>query len=91
MPPGYSGYDYLIGALTALFVAGLANARLPLPGLRAQNAVRWLAGTSFGLYLLHYPLLTFWATVIPEPVDGTIHRVLVFVLGHWARRLGSGA
>ncbi len=80
LPPGYSGYDYLIGALTALFVAGLANARLPLPGLRAQNAVRWLAGASFGLYLLHYPLLTFWATVIPGPVDGTIHRVLVFVL-----------
>ena len=57
LPPGYSAYDYLIGALVALFVVGLANARLPIPGLWAQNAVRWLAGTSFGLYLLHYPLI----------------------------------
>jgi peptidoglycan/LPS O-acetylase OafA/YrhL len=45
-----------------------------------QRTVRWLAGASFGLYLLHYPLLTFWATVIPGPVDGAIHRVVVFVL-----------
>jgi peptidoglycan/LPS O-acetylase OafA/YrhL len=80
LPPGYSGYDYLIGALTALFLVGLANARLPLPGIRVQRTVRWLAGASFGLYLLHYPLLTFWATVIPGAVDGPIHRVLVFVL-----------
>jgi peptidoglycan/LPS O-acetylase OafA/YrhL len=80
LPPGYSGYDYLIGALAALALMGIVNARLPLPGIGVQRAVRWLAGVTFGLYLLHYPLLTFWATVIPGPPDGAVHRVLVFVL-----------
>ena len=43
----------------------------------------WFAGspgTSFGLYLLHYPLLNFFGTVMPGPPDGALHRVLVFGL-----------
>lgn len=79
LPPGYSGYDYLIGALTALLLVGLANTRLPVPGVKLQRLVRWLAGATFGLYLLHYPLLSFCATVIPGPADGAVHRLLVFV------------
>jgi peptidoglycan/LPS O-acetylase OafA/YrhL len=80
LPPSYSLYDYIIGALVALLVVGLANTRLPMPGVRFERAVRWLAGASFGLYLLHYPLLNFFGTVIPGPADGAIHRVLLFVL-----------
>jgi peptidoglycan/LPS O-acetylase OafA/YrhL len=80
LPPGYSGYDYILGALVALFILGLANARLAMPGVRLERVIRWLAGTSFGLYLLHYPLLNFFGTVIPGPTEGAMHRVLVFVL-----------
>jgi peptidoglycan/LPS O-acetylase OafA/YrhL len=80
MPPGYSAYDYLIGALMALLLVGLVNTRLPVPGVAAQRVVRWVAGTTFGLYLLHFPLLNFCATVIPGPVDGAMHRILVFAL-----------
>jgi peptidoglycan/LPS O-acetylase OafA/YrhL len=80
LPPSYSPYDYIIGALVALLIVGLANARLPLPGFRFERAVRWLAGASFGLYLLHYPLLNFFGTVIPGPADGAMHRILLFVL-----------
>jgi peptidoglycan/LPS O-acetylase OafA/YrhL len=80
LPPSYSGYDYVFGALVAVFIAGLANARLAAPGPGLQRLIRWLAGTSFGLYLLHYPLLNFFAAVIPGPDDGAMHRVLVFGL-----------
>lgn len=80
LPPGYSAYDYILGSIVALFIVGLANLQLPMPGARLQRAVRGLAGTSFGLYLLHYPLLNFFATVIPGPPDGAMHRVLVFGL-----------
>jgi peptidoglycan/LPS O-acetylase OafA/YrhL len=51
-----------------------------MPGFRVERAVRWLAGASFGLYLLHYPLLNFFGTVIPGPADGAMHRVLLFVV-----------
>ena len=51
-----------------------------MPGRRFERLVRGLAGTSFGLYLLHYPLLNFFAVVVPGPPDGVRHRVLVFGL-----------
>jgi peptidoglycan/LPS O-acetylase OafA/YrhL len=74
------GYDYLIGTLVALFIVGLANTDLLMPSLRVERLVRSLAATTFGLYLLHFPLLNFFAAVIPGPPDGAIRRILVFVL-----------
>jgi peptidoglycan/LPS O-acetylase OafA/YrhL len=80
LPPDFSAYDFVLGALVALFIIGLANAQLPMPTARFERLVRGLAGTSFGLYLLHYPLLNFFGTVVPGPPDGALHRVLVFGL-----------
>jgi peptidoglycan/LPS O-acetylase OafA/YrhL len=60
LPPFYSALDYFIGALAAVAIAAMANAPLPLPGPAVQRLVRTLAGTAFGLYLLHYPLLHFF-------------------------------
>jgi peptidoglycan/LPS O-acetylase OafA/YrhL len=80
LPPDFSAYDFVLGALVALFIIGLANAQLPMPTARFERLVRGLAGTSFGLYLLHYPLLNFFGTVMPGPPDGALHRVLVFGL-----------
>jgi peptidoglycan/LPS O-acetylase OafA/YrhL len=80
LPPSSSAYDYIIGAVIALFIVGLANVQLPMPGPRFEQLVRGLAGTSFGLYLLHYPFLNFFGTVVPGPPNGTLHRVLVFSL-----------
>jgi peptidoglycan/LPS O-acetylase OafA/YrhL len=51
-----------------------------MPGSMIERPVRFLAGTTFGLYLLHFPLLLFFGTVIPGPADRTSHRVLVFGL-----------
>jgi peptidoglycan/LPS O-acetylase OafA/YrhL len=80
VPPDYSAYDYILAALVALLILGLANAPLPLPGARLERIVRALAGASFGLYLLHYPLLNFFGTIVSGPPDGGVHRVLVFGL-----------
>jgi peptidoglycan/LPS O-acetylase OafA/YrhL len=80
VPSGWSAYDFVLGALVAFFIVGLANVRLPMPPARFERLVRGLAGTSFGLYLLHYPLLSFFGTVVPGPSDGALHRALVFGL-----------
>src|SRR5262249_44892835 len=80
LPSNCTGYDYLIGSLVALFIVGLANTELPMPGLRFERLVRSLAATTFGLYLLHFPLLNFFAAIIPGPQDGAIRRILIFVL-----------
>jgi len=78
LPFSYSAHDYIIGALGAVLIMALANARLPMPGKAIERLIRWLAGTSFGLYLLHYPLLNFFGTVIPGPAAGAMHGILVF-------------
>ena len=80
LPSNCTGYDYLMGSLVALFIVGLANTELPMPGLRFERLVRSLAATTFGLYLLHFPLLNFFAAIIPGPPDGAIRRILIFVL-----------
>jgi peptidoglycan/LPS O-acetylase OafA/YrhL len=61
-------------------IAAVPNAPLPLPGPAVQRLIRTLAGTAFGLYLLHYPLLHFFSTVIPGAPQGAAHRVAVFGL-----------
>jgi len=80
LPPSFSAYDYIIAALFALCITGLANAQLPVPGGRFASVVRRLAGTSFGLYLLHYPLLNFFGTVVPGQPAEALHRIFVFGL-----------
>jgi peptidoglycan/LPS O-acetylase OafA/YrhL len=80
LPPGSSLYDHVVGIIVALFILGLANVQLPMPGRRCEHLVRYLAGMSFGLYLLHYPLLNFFGTIVPGPPDTALHRVLVFGL-----------
>ena len=79
LPSDCIGYDYVIGGLVALLIVGLANAELPMPGLRFERLVRSLAATTFGLYLLHFPLLNFFAAVIPGAPDEAIRRILIFV------------
>ena len=47
-------------------------------GDRADRLIRDLAAASSGLYLLHYPPLNFFGTVIRGPPGRAVHRVLVF-------------
>ena len=80
LPPEFSAYDYILGAIVSLFIVGLGNAQLPMPTARLERIVHTLAATTFGLHLLYFPLLNFTATITPGPPDGAPHQVLVFVL-----------
>jgi peptidoglycan/LPS O-acetylase OafA/YrhL len=80
LPPFFSALDYFIGALAVVAIAAMVNASLPLPGPAMQGLIRTLAGTAFGLYLLYYPLLHFFSTVIPGAPEQAVHRLAVFGL-----------
>ena len=76
----YSAYDYIVGVLVAVFILGLSRSRLPEPSRRIGVVIRWLAGASFGLYLLHYPFLRFFSDVLPWSHDNWTYRIVLFAL-----------
>ena len=59
--------DYVVGVLMMLvvFAAGGAELRLPPTAARLVTA---LAGLSFSLYVVHYPLLQLFSAFVPQPV-----------------------
>lgn len=73
-------YDYGVGLLVAGQLVGVhALAPLLWRGLRpVAGPVAWLAGASFTLYLLHFPLLHFIAAASPWPQEYWASRLLVF-------------
>lgn len=76
------GHDYAVGALFAAQILGV-HALAPVLGpflARIARPVAWLAGASFTLYLLHYPLLHLLAAASPWPVAHAGTRALVFLL-----------
>ncbi len=72
--------DYAIGLLVAAHLLGVHVLSARLAGLVAPIArpVAWLAGASFTLYLLHYPLIHFLAAASPWEVSDWRSRLLVF-------------
>lgn len=46
---------------------------------RVERAIRWLAGGSFSLYLLHYPVLQFTEAVLPEWPQAIRHPALLLI------------
>ena len=83
LPHEFSAYDFVIGLIIATLICGMARARLPMPGKKLTGAVHALAGTTFGRYLFHYPLLNFFGSVLPGEPASWVHRILLFgfVLG----------
>jgi peptidoglycan/LPS O-acetylase OafA/YrhL len=99
--------DWLIGGFFAAFLAGLpalvAGAAVPR---RAETAIRFLAGRSFALYLIHYPVLVclhaallrfapavspFWLLPAMLGVVLAVAEVTERRKGAWRRLLGGGA
>ena len=75
-------HDYGIGLLVAAQLLGVqALAPVLWRVLRpVARPIAWLAGASFTLYLLHFPLLHFIAAAAPWPATHGATRVLVFAL-----------
>ena len=64
--------DYLLGSFVFLNFAGLrrvSDSLAPLL-LRLERPIRWLAGYTLSLYLLHQPLFLFWAAVLRGDPNG---------------------
>ncbi len=70
--------DYGAGLLFAANLLGfsITSARLGVRGGGRLGAIiSWAAGATFTLYLLHFPLLVFFAAISPWPVATTAYRL----------------
>lgn len=58
--------DYLLGILVFINFVGMRSAAPSLEPwvLRLEAPIRWMAGYTFTLYLLHQPLFLFWGSVL---------------------------
>ena len=67
--------DYLLGILVFLNFAGMRkiSPRLGLLLLPLEQPIRFLAGYTLSLYLLHQPLFLFWAAVIRGDPAGYVY------------------
>lgn len=96
-------WNSLVAALMSLHLAGIASLpqrSLPAPAMsvRAAKAVKWLAGGTFSLYLMHYPVLQFADAVLPETMNLPVRDlallsasalVPLWLAGLTERRLGA--
>ncbi len=80
---GYSRHlpsKYTIGFLVACNLAGFAAIQDRLSLRAIERPIRWLAGMTFSLYLLHYPLLHLYASVLPGEPESPARAVLLMAL-----------
>ncbi|WP_433990433.1 acyltransferase family protein [Sulfitobacter sp. TBRI5] len=62
-------WNTVIAVGVALHLAGvknIADRRAPRPEGRATGAIRWVAGASFSIYVMHYPTLHLLDATLPE-------------------------
>jgi peptidoglycan/LPS O-acetylase OafA/YrhL len=71
-------WNGLLGILVALHVYGTgALLRGPAIRPRAVTAVRWLAGATFSLYLVHYPVMQLLDAVLPATADPSLRQLVL--------------
>lgn len=78
LTPGRLGdyaQDYLVGLLFVLVLAGARSAAPRLP----ERPVRWLAGATFTLYLMHLPMIRAVVAVSPWPAESWATRTMVLL------------
>ncbi|TXC66445.1 hypothetical protein FSC37_13100 [Piscinibacter aquaticus] len=84
----------MTAALFALFVIGVANSELRF-GARSEALVRWLAGYTFTLYLVHFPILVFCTALGLHRVDWLtfcwVTAATLAATGCWVRWARCGA
>ena len=61
--------DYVVAGLFALHLFGICHLseRVGTILRPAAKPIRWLAGATFSIYLMHYPVLQFLAADLPWP------------------------
>jgi peptidoglycan/LPS O-acetylase OafA/YrhL len=72
--------DYLVGALFITHVIGFdaISPAFEAMAFRLQRPIRWAAGATFTIYLLHLPVAQFLSTQMPWPPTSWGTRVVLF-------------
>jgi len=75
-------WNTLIAALFALHLVGAAHLLRSADFAGIGKAIRWMAGASFTIYVLHYPLLQFIHVLLPPNMAGRplVHLALALTL-----------
>jgi peptidoglycan/LPS O-acetylase OafA/YrhL len=75
-------WNLLIGALFALhlYAVGRLMADANAERRLISNTVKWLAGASFSIYLVHYPLLMLFDVFIPNFAPAFLHHIILFAV-----------
>lgn len=76
-------WNTLLGLLVAAHLTGAASlyrrAQRPVSET-FERAVRWLAGASFTIYVVHYPALQFFDAALPETMAAPLRHFLLLLL-----------
>ncbi len=74
-------WNLVIGGLFALhlYAVGRLMAGSERPVTKASQAIKWIAGGSFSIYLVHYPLLMLLDVFIPDFAPAPLHHLVLFV------------
>ena len=72
--------DYIVGALFIAHIVGFDAISPALAALvaRVQRPIRWAAGATFTIYLLHLPVAQFLSTQVPWPPASWATRATLF-------------
>jgi peptidoglycan/LPS O-acetylase OafA/YrhL len=72
--------DYLVGALFIAHVIGFdaISPAFAAVASRLQRPIRWAAGATFTIYLLHLPVAQFLSTQVPWPPTSWATRAIVY-------------
>jgi peptidoglycan/LPS O-acetylase OafA/YrhL len=70
-------WNFLIGVGVAAHFIGM-RALLGEQGARGGQSIRWLSGATFSIYLVHYPLLQFFDSILPDDLNKYAAQALVF-------------
>jgi len=73
-------HHYFVAILFVVFLIGICNLPLlPQNYLHlAKNPVRWIAGSTFTIYLFHLPVAQFLTTVVPWPPTDSRTQIILF-------------
>jgi peptidoglycan/LPS O-acetylase OafA/YrhL len=74
-----AGWKYLLGVLVGLNILGMTAMAGWFSWGRAEQPIRRAAGMTLTLYLFHYPLLSFFAAVLPGPTSGLARGLVIAV------------
>ncbi|MEM7460653.1 MAG: hypothetical protein AAF331_14405, partial [Pseudomonadota bacterium] len=73
-----------LGVLTSLHILGvsmlLQNASETDTAIPFEQSIRWLAGGSFALYLIHFPVMHFATAYLPGGVDAAWRQAALLIL-----------